>query len=170
MKISAVMHKLLIEKRMNGFTIIELRDALISIEGASSDLDEARKTVYRQTLRFVKNNWLRVEGAGQKKRYFQTDLFKSLQVTPKTACIKAISPRSPDYSVLEIECNQYKGELEIVLGEIDEYKSLGYRFPELESKLAPLLDQTRMRSALLLGKVNVLTNVLSALSEEHLPC
>lgn len=74
-KISAVMHKLLIEKGMDGFSVVELRDASLSIEFTGSDLDEARKKVYRQILRFEKNNWLRSEGSGRKKRYFQTDLF-----------------------------------------------------------------------------------------------
>lgn len=164
------MHKLLIEKGMDGFSVVELRDASLPIEDFDSDLKEARKTVYRQILRFEKNNWLRSEGSGQKKRYFQTDTFKSRLQDIESDRVEFTSNSSPDYSVLSFECNQHKGELEIVLGEVDEYQSLRVRFPELESKLNPLLQQARDRSALLLGKVNVLTNVLKALSEEKLSC
>ncbi|CSA22607.1 Response regulator [Vibrio cholerae] len=73
-----------------------------------------------------------------------------------------------DYSVLVSERNQYKGELEIVLGEIDEYQSLNIRFPELEPKLITLLDEAKERSACLLGKVNGLTNVLKVLSGQKI--
>ena len=82
----------------------------------------------------------------------------------------SVKQSTSDYSVLFRESNEYKGELEIVLGEIDEYQSLRYRFPELESRLSPLLQQAKERSAHLLGKVNGLTNVLKALSDDNLPC
>ncbi|MDH5927385.1 hypothetical protein L8S13_13815 [Vibrio lentus] len=167
-KISAEMHKLLIEKRMDGFSVIELRDAFVSIDDSYVDLDDARRRIYRQILRFMKNNWLRNEGSGQQKRYFQTDLFKTLLVAPKQEFVDIASV--PDYSVLSHERNQYKGELEIVLGEIEEYQSLNCRFPELEPKLIPLLDKAKEHSAHLLGKVNGLTNVLQTLSEGKQTC
>lgn len=169
-KIGALMHKLLIEKGMDGFSVVELRDASLPIEGIDSDLKEARKTVYRQILRFEKNNWLRSEGSGQRKRYFQTNSFKIRLQKIESECVEFTSNSSPDYSVLSVEYSQHKGELEIVLGEVDEYHSLRIRFPELESKLNPLLQQARERSAVLLGKVNVLTNVLNVLSEEKVSC
>ncbi|WP_348236466.1 hypothetical protein [Vibrio parahaemolyticus] len=163
-KISAIMHNLLIEKGMDGFSVIELRDASILNEGCYIDPDEARKKVYRQILRFKKNNWLRCEGTGQKKRYFQTSLFKTLQISPKQEVVKFNIASTPDYSVLNREHSQYKAELEVVLGEIEEYQALYGRFPDLEVSIIPLLDQARERSARLLGKVNVLTNVLKTLS------
>ncbi|HHX8488613.1 hypothetical protein [Vibrio parahaemolyticus] len=169
-KISAVMHKLLIEKGMDGFSVVELRDASLSIEFTGSDLDEARKKVYRQILRFEKNNWLRSEGSGRKKRYFQTDLFKRLRLVPKPEIVRVTLSSTPDYSILSHERNEYEGELEILLGEIEEYRSLNTRFPELEPKLAPLLKQAKERSGHLLGKVNVLTNVIRTLSEGHQAC
>ncbi|NNO01436.1 hypothetical protein FKQ62_18880, partial [Vibrio sp. B1-2] len=61
-------------------------------------------------------------------------------------------------------------ELEIILGEIEEYQSLSQRFPELSTQITPLLKIARERSALLLGKINVLTNVLTSLSEGCARC
>lgn len=170
MKISDEMHELLIEREMNGFLVVELRDAFVSIDDSYVDLDDARRKVYRQLLRLVKNNWLRVEGTGQKKRYFQTDLFKGLQFDVASENSNVIISAVSDYSVLRYERNQYKGELEIVFGEISEYQSLCGRFPELEPMLAPLLEQAKEHSAQLLGKVNVLTSVLNKLPKEHQPC
>ncbi|KAB2824225.1 hypothetical protein [Aliivibrio finisterrensis] len=170
MKISALMYKLLIEKKMDGFSIIEARDSSLSLEDETHDLVEARKRIYRQIWQYQKRNWLRSEGAGRSKRYFQTDQFRVLQVTAQKKVEPLIKERNSDYSVLFRESKEYKGELEIVLGEIDEYQSLRYRFPELENKLTPLLQQAKQRSAHLLGKVNVLTNVLNVLSEGKKTC
>ncbi|ANQ29349.1 hypothetical protein BA894_23510 [Vibrio natriegens] len=169
-KISAMMHKLLIENEMDGFSVIELRDAYLSASDCGMDPDEARRMVYRQILRFTKNDWLLSEGKGQKKRYYQTNLFKSHQFHPKTHTAQLRLLSSADYSVLNREHSQYKAELEIVLSEIDEYKSLNLRFPELETRLSPLLEQAKERSVKLLGKVNVLTNALNALSEGAVSC
>ena len=171
-KISAIMHKLLIEKSMDRFSVIELRDASLSISDLRKEPDEARKRLYRQILRFVRNGWLQSEGEGRDKRYFQTDLFRSLNVKPKVERKKAPSSvkPAPDYSVLRHERNQYTAELEIVLGEIDEYQSLNRRFPELEQRLNPMLQQARDRSAHLFGKVNVLTNVINTISSDVVEC
>lgn len=169
-KISNEIHKLLIEKEMDGFLVVELRDAFVSINDSYVDLDDARRKVYRQLLRLVKNNCLRVEGTGQQKRYFQTDLFKGLQADTVLENTKVTLSAASDYSVLIHERNQCKGELEIVFGEIDEYQSLCGRFPELEPKLVPLLEQAKNHSARLLGKVNVLTNALKTLSEDNRLC
>lgn len=89
---------------------------------------------------------------------------------PKLGNVDIEIASSHDYSVLVSERNQYKGELEIVLGEIDEYQSLKVRFPELEPKLIMLLDEAKERSAYLLGKVNGLTNVLKMLYEGKQTC
>lgn len=171
-KISVIMHKLLIEKGMDGFSVIELRDASLSISDLSNDPDEARKRLYRQILRFVRKGWLESEGEGRDKRYFQTDLFRSLNVKPKLERKNTLYPVKPtlDYSVLHHELNQYKAELEIVLGEIDEYQSLNRRFPELEQRLNPMLQQARDSSAHLFGKVNVLNNVISIISSDVVEC
>jgi hypothetical protein len=170
MKISAEMYKLLIERTLDGFSVIELRDEFIVLKDSLIDPDEARKKVYRQILRFIKKGWLRSEGSGRQKRYFQTDTFKTLHVEPKLKNVGIEIASNHDYSVLVNERNQYKGELEIVLGEIDEYQSLKVRFPELEPKLITFLDEAKERSAYLLGKVNGLTNVLKVLYEGKQAC
>ena len=166
------MHKLLIEKRMDGFSVIEARDASLNIADGIKNIDEARKKVYRQIWQYQQRGWLRSEGEGRNKRYFQTEQFIELEVVPRRPSEREVSVKqsTSDYSVLFRESSEYKGELEIVLGEIDEYHSLKCRFPELESRLTPLLQQAKERSAHLLGKVNGLTNVLKTLSDDNLQC
>ncbi|MEZ9200791.1 hypothetical protein AB4151_00095 [Vibrio splendidus] len=171
-RISAVMFKLLIEKRMDGFSVIEARDASLNDGDGIQNLDEARKKVYRQIWQYQQRGWLRSEGEGRNKRYFQTEQFMDLEAAPRRKAEREASKKqtTPDYSVLFRESNEYKGELELVLGEIDEYQSLRCRFPELESRLMPLLQHARERSAHLLGKMNGLENVLKTLSEGYQPC
>lgn len=169
-KISAEMYSLLLERTLDGFSVIELRDEFVALKGANMDLGAARKIVYRQILRFLKQGWLRSEGNGRQKRYFQTHTFKALNVEAKSKNVDIEITSEHDYSMLTSELNQYKRDLEVVGGELEEYRSLNCRFPELEEKLTPLLDQTKERSAHLLGKVNALTHVLETLSEDSSIC
>ncbi|CAE6879955.1 Transcriptional regulator VspR [Vibrio sp. B1FIG11] len=171
-RISAVMHKLLVEDEMDGFSVVEVRDASLKLEEGTQNSDEARKKVYRQIWQYQQRGWLRSEGKGRNKKYFQTEQFRELQTVPRKKAKREVLRKecSPDYSILLRESNEYKGELEIVLGEIDEYQSLRCRFPELENRLTPLLQQARERSAHLLGKINGLTNLLNTLSEGSQPC
>ncbi len=73
-------------------------------------------------------------------------------------------------AILLKERREHEGELKIVLGEIDEYRSLLSRFPALEQNIEPLLQASKIRSTQLLGKVNVLTNILKSLSAEQVTC
>ncbi|RKF14348.1 hypothetical protein DBZ36_16965 [Alginatibacterium sediminis] len=169
-KISAVMHKLLIEKGMDGFSVIEARDASLSQDGISSDLREARKQIYRQILRYEQKNWLRSEGQGQQKRYFQTAVARDLQNIEQQEAVEESTDSILTFETLSKERNTYQAELEISVGEVEEYQSLMSRFPQLDSKLIPLLKRSRGRSAHLLGKINGLTNVLEALKQDQKTC
>ena len=171
-RISAIMHKLLIENGLDGFTILEARDLWLSTNDTNSNSSEVRKKVYRAIYNFEKSNWLRCEGSGRGKRYFQTEEFKELpdyKVSEHHPKINR-STSEQDYSVLVNECNEYKGELEIVLGEIDEYQSILSRFPNLESRLAPIHQKAKERAALLLGKINALTTTLNTLTKGSESC
>lgn len=172
------MYKLLIEKEMDDFSIIEARDALLQIETTDLDANEARKKVYRHLSLFQRNGWLNSIGSGRQKRFYVTDEFRELSVVSKKDTSAASSRRQKqcstnyknDYFVLVKERKEHEGELKIVLGEIDEYRALQTRFPTLEDTIAPLLQRSKLRSAELLGKVNVLTNVLKSLSIEDATC
>ena len=78
-----------------------------------TDLDEARRLIYRQILSFVRKGLLVHQGVGRDKRYFKTDLFKELSFKPRqpaksTALEKKVIT---NLSELVSEQNTYKGEL-----------------------------------------------------------
>ncbi len=162
------MYNLLIERGIDGFSVSELRNASLSISGMAWDPNEARKRLYRQIYHFEKNGWLISQGGGRNKRYFVTDSFKTMNVQPKKELdrIQIDDSQSDNYLVLELELAEHNRNLEIVLGEIEEYQSLSSRFPSLDKPLSAMLQKANSRSAHLIGKVNVLRNVLSA-TQDH---
>lgn len=164
-RINPHMFNLLIEKGMDGFSVIDVRDALLSIDVTFPSKDEARKYVYKQLLSFEEKGWLSVVGTQRAKRYHQTSEFKSLTVEPRVARKSkvnvdpiAIQIADTSLTALDQEKKQYEGELAITLGEIEEYQSLLTRFPHSRQKMQPLFNAARERSAKLLGKINALTN------------
>ncbi|ARO99351.1 Transcriptional regulator VspR [Vibrio alginolyticus] len=49
-KINAYIYKLLIEKKMDGFSVVEVRDVARLFPESPKDINELRKIVYRQLL------------------------------------------------------------------------------------------------------------------------
>ncbi|WP_217517180.1 hypothetical protein [Vibrio metschnikovii] len=164
-RINPYMFNLLIEKGMDDFSVIDARDALLNSRVIFPSKDDARKYIYKQLLSFEEKGWLSTIGTHRSKRYHQTSEFKALTVKPRVASnnkvnVDPIVTQTADtpLNVLEQEKKQYEGELEITLGEIEEYQSLLTRFPHNRQKMQPLFNTARERSAKLLGKINALTN------------
>ena len=72
--------------------MLEARDLWLSLDNVDSNSAKAHKKVYRAIFHFEKKSWLRSEGSGRKKRYFQAEQFKELHnnvTTNNQADIKA---------------------------------------------------------------------------------
>ncbi|HDI3200190.1 hypothetical protein [Vibrio cholerae] len=176
-RINPHMFNLLIEKRMDGFSVIDARDALLSSNVTFPSKDDARKYIYKQLLSFEEKGWLATIGTYRSKRYRQTSEFKALTVEPRVARKSkvnfdpiAVQTADTPLMVLEQEKKQYEGELAITLGEIEEYQSLLTRFPHSRQKMQPLFNAARERSAKLLGKINALTNWIQVVQGRALQC
>lgn len=160
--INAYMYKLMIEKDMDDFSVIEARDVLVSLADELTDLDEARRLIYRQILSFERKGWLVHHGVGREKRYFKTDEFKQLSFKSRQGKKKTVRAEKEITCLSELVAEQsaYEGELAITLGEMEEYQALMGRFPQQRRVLNPLFDECKERSAKLLGKINAIANVL----------
>lgn len=174
-KISSIMYKLLIEQSLDGFSVIQLRDAAQNLPETKTGKPKTRRLVYRQILKFKANGWLEEKGSGRQKMYYKTTAFFAQKFEIKkesepqgsnTLC----EPDEVGYEVLSKELSQYQGELEIVLAEIEEYRSLKVRFPLLEPNIKILLEEARVNSARILGKVNGVTKLLSNINQSSLKC
>ena len=168
-EINEYMFNLLIEKEMDEFSVIEIRDALMKITNEFANADEARKSIYRQILLFGRKGWLVSTGSGRSKRYAKSELFLSTKFSPRsTTKIKnvfaeqLIFESKPELATLAKEKKQYEGELAIILGEVEEFQSLIKRFPQNSSFFAPLFSDAKDRSARVLGRINALSKVLSS--------
>ncbi|EDL54006.1 hypothetical protein VSAK1_08351 [Vibrio mediterranei AK1] len=137
------MYKILIEKGLDGFSVLELRDAVQKLPEIHTDKSETRRRVYRQILRFKSNNWLEEKEHKGQKKYFRTKAFSEQGFEVKTARVEELDGErnqgnESDYGVLKKEIQQHEAELEIVLSEIEEYRSLHRRFPEFSSNIDAL--------------------------------
>ena len=171
------MFNLLIEKEMDDFLVIELRDALMQLTQDAMDLDEARKYVYRQILSFERKGWLVSSGTDRTKRYKKTELFEQIDFSAREVKMKLSTQISPntkadmsELSVLLSEKNQHEGELAIVLGEVEEYQSLINRFPQNRDLFLPLFAEAKECSARLLGKINAISKALKASGFRGIEC
>lgn len=169
-KINRFMYNLLIEKKQDGFSVTEARDAILSYDNGLEDINQARKVIYRQILSFLGKGWLRDTGEGRNKQYWVTDTFKQLSVEPRSSGkgadlkveteLKPVTKVTMGIDQLFREKSQYEGELSITLGEVEELRSLIERFPEKSHEWTPLLNEAKERSATLLGRINALGKVL----------
>ncbi|MFH0286514.1 hypothetical protein ACGRSR_02565 [Vibrio owensii] len=176
-RINFYMFKLLIEKGMNDFSVIEARDVLHDIDDSFSNKKEARKYVYKQLLSFEQKGWLSVSGSRRDKRYQITNEFKELTIEPgasrkRQANADSMTGQIPDSSLcaLKHEKKQHEGNLAITLGEIEEYQSLLMRFPNNKQDIQPLFNTARERSAKLLGRINALTNWMQVVQGHGQKC
>ncbi|WP_413479000.1 phage tail tape measure protein [Vibrio hibernica] len=160
---------LLIEKNLNGFTVLNLRDEFLKITD-SLDPNEARKYVYRHLLHLERNGFLLTKGQGRKRTYHHSDKFKSTEFKPKAFISKKTIENSPKnssiYSELEKEKHKFEGELAITLEEIDECKALAERLPSHKKSFISLAEAKREISVKYLAKVNVLNQALNFLVTE----
>lgn len=169
-KINIYIYKLLIERKMDGFLVVEARDVARLFPESPKDINELRKIIYRQILKCITIGWLRSEGAGRKKRYFKTDKFNSLsfecskpRVKNKTYKISFTNQQNNDYSELAVERNKLKDELEITLGIIEKYKELKERYPEQSMLLDKLHATASKQSASFMSDIEAITNMLNGL-------
>ena len=169
------LHSLLVIKKMNEFTVIEAKDALLHEQNEFTDSTEARKFIYRQLLQGINNGLLKrtdhFKDGIKKVLYSKTDKFFASTIVPtnrgskqkKTYSKKIVSPelKMSNYkALLEKELITYEIDLNACIEEAKEYKRLSSRFPELKEKLQQHHLQTKNQSIQLLGKVHALQKLL----------
>ncbi|MCG9575994.1 hypothetical protein L1D14_07040 [Vibrio tubiashii] len=168
-KINYLMYKLLIQENRDGFEVLEARDALMGAFAVSTDANEARKQIYRQLRFFERKGWLKTNGSGRSKKYFQTSKFKEMSVTPRLKAPLLYLDNAPtienNYCTLETELKQNQKDLEILIAEESEYLTLQSRFPELKTRLSVLVQGSKKRHVSLLGRINALKGVLESISK-----
>lgn len=76
-RISAIMHKLLIEHGLDGFTVLEARDLWLSLEDSGSDSTEARKRCIEQFLTLNRKTGYDMRALGETNVTFKRNNLKN---------------------------------------------------------------------------------------------
>ena len=124
----------------DSFTVLELRSAYMALTNRNLDKTQAQRIVYRQILK-LKNKGLlkRIDSKTTKKTtYVKTDLFHSANfisndTIAQSEKVSNVSASSQDVvKELVDRVQRYKAELQSLLGESNEYKSLYAEYPQLK--------------------------------------
>ncbi|WP_407334286.1 hypothetical protein [Enterovibrio sp. 27052020O] len=173
------LYKALIEKGMDGFSIVEVRDCLLPEIGEEINKRELRLKIYRQVYKLVDRGYLIKGGdkASPEARYFKTDAFRAHEYTsanrtklPKETALVVSTEPSASVSTndelflgqLSRDKAQSEAELRITLGEVEEYKRVLDLYPEQAALIEPLYSKTKDQSAELLGRINALSKLVTS--------
>ena len=184
-KLHPYIYNLLIEKDFDEFGAIHLRDALLKTTDDYADVTEARKFIRRQLLRLEALGFIhKIENSGKhsKNLYKKTDSFYSTTFIPRKlpknsrliAVPGEVKPSVSDVDLFLVDLRKEKivheAKLAVILSEIEEYQSLMVRFPNRKGCFMGLYQQAKNQSAVLLGRVTALSNVLGQHNDEHRIC
>lgn len=171
-------YNLLIVININNFTVSEIRDTLMYESEFFNDENETRKYIYRIICKLTKLKLLikHTHVEVKKSRYTKSEAFTNANFVMKSNTKMSLvqqskitqlddikSENSVRFSAaLSKEKQDYEAEFAITLSEVDEFKDLMQRFPNQNDLFKPFYLEIKERSALLAGKINALTKVLSA--------
>nr|USN27210.1 transcriptional regulator VspR [synthetic construct]VVV03653.1 Transcriptional regulator VspR [Aliivibrio wodanis] len=177
-KLNEVVFKILIENKLDGFTVSDMRDSVLEVSDLFESKEAAGTFAYRQIFALEKKKLLAKSEKvdGKKLTYYQTELLLNSQVTMKsyefkerakrTSVIPKASISSKEKPISELlkavtkQKTQYEAELTMVLSETEEVKHVMSSFPDESTHLQALYLDLRNQSATLCGKVNALTKII----------
>lgn len=178
-KLNEVVFKILIENKLDGFTVSDMRDCVLKVSNFFESKEAAGAFVYRQVAALEHKQLLSrsSKAKGKKRTYSQTQLLLNSEIIvkpyefKKKAKLTHIAPKinNKDLKVDSIskllntvmqQKSQYEAELTMLLSETEEVKHIMSSFPEDSTHLKSLYLDLRNQSATLCGKVNALTKII----------
>ena len=158
-KINEDIYHLLIEKKLNHFTITSFSRELLSCFDTYKSPLEARVFAYKQIRRLANKNLLIRDNNLSPKhaKYRKSPLFKNTNFVLNKEVVETVR----DTFESELSKNQelHRKELLIIESEINEYRRLMDKYPQ---KLEPILrcyDMGQIRLLSIKGKLSALNNI-----------
>jgi hypothetical protein len=179
-KLNEVVFKILIENKLDGFTVSDMRNSVLEVSDLFESKEAAGTFAYRQ-ITGLENKQLVLKSSkmkGKQITYSQTKLLLNSEITVKPYEFKKRAKRtsviskatalipSKKKSISELlktvikQKTQYEAELTMVLSETEEVKHVMSSFPDESTHLQALYLDLRNQSATLCGKVNALTKII----------
>lgn len=152
-------YALFTKKKLNNFSICELKHAYMAEFQDDKTEGEARKLIYREVYKLVDHGYLVKKGKSNSRniRYYQTEVFKN-----KFLFNEFQSDENDFKLVLRGKLNKYKDNLVACIAEIEEYQRCCNEYPQLINDLKPKLDLGKHRSSQFLGKITAIENILNS--------
>jgi len=184
LKIKEPLCSIIKDKNFDGFTVTQLRDVFLKIQGSELTEKEARILVYKQILRLLKRGVLSKSSTSKRSRdaiYSKAPLFYETAIIPYGEYVntnKALisennginfKKESANDDVVKNLKEQIKGDkVDLIssISESEEYLRLIKTFPQAKEYLHSKYLDTSERSSQFLGKIRATKNLLNYLSEE----
>jgi len=169
MKLNRLLGQIMSAPNFDHFSAVELRAAYITLHSDKNLIpSDARRFVYAELVKLVKNGWLRKTVSKKKEitTFVKTSLFIVNKITYDSAeenqdnCKINSSDKTIQDSLRE-RLNQYKNELLISYGESNEYKKLCDDFPDLYELLQPQYNNAREQNSRLLGQIKAVEKLIN---------
>lgn len=156
---------LLVQKKINNFSIGELKDAYMAEFKDYKTENEARSFIYRQVYKLVNTGYLIKNGKSFTKniKYNQTELFKSEFYNHSFQVSEIDSKKTSLKLKLSNKLIKYNDLLDISTAEMEEYQRCANQYPHLRKLLNIKLDSARQKRSQFIGKVIAIKNIL----DEH---
>lgn len=163
--------EILLTPSFDNFTVLELRSAYLA-NSTNSPISkiEARRFVYRHIRRLEKKGLLqKKESSGGSRRVYYSktkDLCEAIfehQSENEVSSVKGLNLdiEKEVYSELQLKRSRYKSDLLITLGEMEEYRSLRERFPELADYMEGIYRQASEECSKVHGRIKAIEKLLT---------
>jgi len=169
MRINPIVAQVICASNVDHFLAVEIRTAYLALlDDKSFDPNKARRLVYAELMKLVKQGWLKKSVSKKKEAtsFIKTDLFDAAVLIVNsgesvTSQKEFLPKHDAKLNELISRLNHYKNDLLAGLGEVDEYKRLCEQFPDLQQKLQPKYNAAREANSKLLGCIKAIESVVS---------
>lgn len=154
------------------FTVAQLTQKYLKHPNCQhADKKSARQYVYRKMVRMMDlDQMIKLTDSTGWPRYQLSSVFLHGSVDrvatpneiPKTEVTQRASSAVPPHELaLKEKLSRYRSDMLCALGESEEYSAICHEHPDLRKNAQALYNEARERSAMLLGKMKALENILS---------
>ncbi|WP_157756420.1 hypothetical protein [Pseudoalteromonas neustonica] len=161
--LNEAMYLLLVEKRIDNFSVSELVETYMHLYSSSKNEFKARVFIHRQLYRLVNDGYLLKLGKKntQKIRYIHTEKFKQHFYNldnPKTG--NYLIPDEEFKAMLNDRLIKYRYSLLISTSEMEEYQSYMNEYPAIIALLRSKFDLAKEEKYRCLGRITAVQNIL----------
>jgi hypothetical protein len=162
--INEKIYVLLVQKKINNFSICELKDAYMAEFTNYKTEDEVRKFIYRQVYKLVNSGHLIKKGKKHTNsiKYHQTQVFKNEFLIDECQMYSKRFNETDCKFVLRGKLIKYKEHLVSSIAESEEYQRCINQYPQLINTLKPKLELANHKKSQFLGKITAIENILNS--------